>query len=220
MAEKNKDDEVVHYDFLYWGPLVTIMDTDLALCKKLENIGRKRRKQKELDYRDQLAGQLDHENTFEQTDKDWFVKHYGKYFDGYVSAYQERYGTNIGGLELKSLWINWMKPGEFNPLHHHSGHISFILYPNSYPEIEQEVEDFVGTGPGPGQVQFNYGFSSYGFAPEWNIRAHYFTPSAGKLYIFPALLQHQVCPFKSDVERVSISGNLSFRNAPTDENTR
>lgn len=214
---KKKDDELVNYEWLYWGPLVTIMQTDLELCKKLESIGRKRRKEKGTDWRHQLAGQLDHENTFNQQDKDWFVANFGKYFNGYTAAYEERYGTHHGGLELNSLWINFMKPGEFNPMHHHAAHVSFILYTQTHEEIEEEVANFKGTGPGPGQVMFTYGLSSYGFAPEWNIRSHYFTPEAGKLYIFPALLHHQVCPFKSDIERVSISGNLSFKNAYTDD---
>ena len=30
------------------------------------------------------------------------------------------------------------------------------------------------------------------------------------MYIFPAMLKHWVFPFKSDVERISVSGNVLF----------
>ena len=38
----------------------------------------------------------------------------------------------------------------------------------------------------------------------------------GDLYIFPALLKHWVCPYKSDFERVSVSGNFKFKESSSD----
>jgi hypothetical protein len=32
------------------------------------------------------------------------------------------------------------------------------------------------------------------------------------MFMFPALLQHWVCPFKSKVTRISVSGNLRIIN--------
>ena len=37
-------------------------------------------------------------------------------------------------------------------------------------------------------------------------------PETGMFYMFPALLQHWVCPFKSKVTRISVSGNLRILN--------
>ena len=34
-------------------------------------------------------------------------------------------------------------------------------------------------------------------------------PEVGDLFIFPAWLKHYVAPFKADVERISVSGNIS-----------
>jgi hypothetical protein len=34
----------------------------------------------------------------------------------------------------------------------------------------------------------------------------------GDIYIFPAMLQHWVVPFKSKIERISVSGNLEITN--------
>jgi hypothetical protein len=60
---------------------------------------------------------------------------------------------------------------------------------------------------------FRYGENSYKNLPEWNIRNHVIVPKKGDLYVFPALLSHYVAPFKSNIERISVSGNLSFRGA-------
>jgi hypothetical protein len=144
------------------------------------------------------------------------LKWYGKYFDSYSQAYEERFGTNYGGLELTSLWINFMKSGDFNPPHMHTQHISFVLYTSDTSGLDEEVEAFKGTGPAPGNIIFTYGENSYKYAPDWNIRNHHQAPKMGDLYIFPALLKHWVAPFKSNVERVSVSGNLKFKEALSD----
>ena len=38
-----------------------------------------------------------------------------------------------------------------------------------------------------------------------------FMPEVGNMYLFPATLRHYVPPFKSDVIRESISGNIYFK---------
>ena len=38
---------------------------------------------------------------------------------------------------------------------------------------------------------------------------------AKDIYIFPELLQHTVVPYKSDVTRISVSGNLKATNLHT-----
>jgi len=207
------NDDAITYEFYHWGPLVCRYETPLELGEKLTALGRKRQ---ENDWRAELAGHLDHEYGFKDKDLDLFLKWYGKYFDSYSQAYKERFGTNHGGLELTSLWINFMKAGDFNPPHMHTQHISFVLYTSDTSGLDEEVEAFSGTGPPPGSIIFTYGENSYHYAPEWNIRNHYRNPKAGDLYIFPALLRHWVAPFKTDIERVSVSGNFKFKEMTSD----
>ena len=38
--------------------------------------------------------------------------------------------------------------------------------------------------------------------------SHSFFPEEGDMFIFPAWLKHWVYPFKSDCERISVSGNV------------
>ena len=40
-------------------------------------------------------------------------------------------------------------------------------------------------------------------------------PEVGDLFIFPAWLIHHVYAFKSDVERISVSGNIEFEPITT-----
>ena len=42
-------------------------------------------------------------------------------------------------------------------------------------------------------------------------------PQRGSCYIFPALLSHHVAPFKSDVTRISVSGNVTAVEQTNDE---
>lgn len=203
------EQEGITYEYFNWGPLVCKYQTDLVACEKLQALGAKR---SENDYRGDLAGHLDHEYGFTMSDRDWFVKKFGKYTDSYAQAYRDRYGTDHGGFDLTSLWINFMKAGDFNPPHMHTQDVSFILFTSESEELIKEQEAFRGTGPEPGNVIFTYGENSYKFAPQWIILNHYQRPKKGDFYIFPALLKHWVAPFKSDITRVSVSGNLRFRN--------
>lgn len=202
------EQEQITFEYFHWGPLVCKYRTELDSCDKLTVLGRKR---SDNDYRSELAGHLDHEYGFTEKDRDAFLKWFAKYFDSYTQQYAERFGTSHGGLELTSLWINFMKAGDFNPPHMHTHHISFVLFTSDTTELEKEQAEFKGTGPAPGMISFMYGENSYTYAPDWNIRNHHQAPKKGDLYIFPALLKHWVAPFKSNIERVSVSGNLRFR---------
>jgi len=70
-------------------------------------------------------------------------------------------------------------------------------------EILEENKNYVGKSCGPGGIQFLYG--------EGNRRAITYmseVPQTGDMFIFPAWLKHWVSPFRSDVTRISVSGNV------------
>ena len=60
--------------------------------------------------------------------------------------------------------------------------------------------------PGPGMIVFDYGVQV-----PFTITRFYKLPEVGDLYIFPAWLSHHVYAFNSDVERISMSGNIKFK---------
>ena len=48
--------------------------------------------------------------------------------------------------------------------------------------------------------------------PRWATTGITIKPQTGDFFMFPALLQHWVCPFKSKVTRISVSGNMRILN--------
>ena len=69
----------------------------------------------------------------------------------------------------------------------------------------KETED-LHNNSGPGTINFDYGIEM----PLLINHFHKF-PRVGDIFIFPAWLTHYVHAFKSDVERISVSGNIRMR---------
>ena len=56
-----------------------------------------------------------------------------------------------------SLWVNYQKQHDFNPLHNHRGNLSFVSYLNVPEELKTEKERYnmIGNGPIPGSIMFS-----------------------------------------------------------------
>ena len=106
-------------------------------------------------------------------------------------------------FDLGGPWFNFMKKGEFNPLHAHNGVISGILMIKVPEEIDNEDELY--------SIDTNLRCPGY---VEWvcNDGSHQVRPKEGDIYLFDARLRHLVYPFQSDVERITSSFNV-FTNA-------
>tara|TARA_Y100000739_G_C20415096_1_gene376285 strand:+ start:65 stop:724 length:660 start_codon:yes stop_codon:yes gene_type:complete len=104
------------------------------------------------------------------------------------------YNFNLGG----GPWVNYQKSGEFNPIHEHGGNISAIIYLDIPEEINRENDGDQYQVMRAGCLEFVYD----------NSKTMVITPKTGMIFLFPAELKHCVYPFKSDVERISMSFNL------------
>ena len=104
-----------------------------------------------------------------------------------------------------------MKAGDFNPIHTHGADYSFVLFLDVPKQLKKEQEEFKGTSAKPGMLLFEYTQQA---RPQWATTGHVaIKPETGDFFMFPALLQHWVCPpFKSKVTRISVSGNLRILN--------
>lgn len=101
-------------------------------------------------------------------------------------------------------WINFQKSNEFNPMHSHSGMISAILYINVPEVIAEEANDNLQSNMRcPGQLEFLYGSDVLGVNGT-----HKVIPKTGDILLFNAGLKHSVYPFRSPVERISMSFNV------------
>ena len=111
----------------------------------------------------------------------------------------------------KPLWVNYMKAGEWNPSHNHTGDISCVTYLKVPKEISEENEKGehtkVSNTPSAGRIEFQFGNVGMPYSSGGYIR----TPEEKKIFFFPAALSHMVYPFQADAERVSMSVNFDDR---------
>lgn len=187
--------------FFQFGPLIAHYKLNDKFIEELNNKGKKT----SVDFKSQLAGHIKKENAFEEDDKKWFLTNTQNIFSNYINQLKSTSGikNNFDTITLQNLWINFMKSGEFNPPHDHSGDISFVIYTSVPKEIHQENQEFKGRGSGPGCISFLYGENSKSYKSEYR-----FIPEKSHMFIFPATLRHYVAPFQSKVTRISISGNI------------
>ena len=136
-----------------------------------------------------------------------FDPYIGAYFNGAVEQGTEVFRKPVKGFEMISLWINYQKAYEYNPPHAHGGDVSFIIYLQIPDEIAKENLEtrHQHNNTGPGRIQFLLG-------PQraFSVDSVGMMPRVGCVIIFPSWLPHYVNDFKSDVERISVSGNLNF----------
>lgn len=174
------------------------------------------------DYRTRLAGCLSEEYSYEGA----FTKEEAKMIEDefcYLAAHYTLTAHKAGKLKKrfirqpneiimnKPVWVNYMKSGEWNPSHNHTGDISCVTYLRVPKEIEEENEKAEHTmksnTPTAGRIEFSYANSGMTYSSGGWIR----TPKEKQIFFFPAQLSHQVYPFQADTERVSVSVNFDDR---------
>ena len=175
------------------------------------------------DAREQLAGHLQKEHLYTREDKEWFIKEVGPVFSHYRAGHEQYHGLNTFMTEnnpgvtfnvqmkLESLWINFMREGEFNPPHTHSKDLSFVIY-LKLPDWQEELDNHVANSPKPGSILFKNELDNYPQEMQWKTQQVKVYPHVGVMWIFPALLTHMVYPYKTPGERVSVSGNITYVN--------
>jgi uncharacterized protein (TIGR02466 family) len=188
--------------FYYWGPLLyhtKIKNEDIT---QIENLCIKDNKK---DFRKDLAGHIKQEYSI---DKDQIVKILNFYLIKYKNTFDHWYNSNLKTITITAAWVNFMKSGEFNPPHIHKNcDLSCVIYLNIPKKLKEENKKYIGTikGGGPGSIAFSYGEDN-----NYIINAVNVFPEEGDFFIFPNSLKHFVYPFKSNVERVSVSCNFKI----------
>ena len=171
------------------------------------------------DYRSNLAGCLSEEYSYAKA----FTKEEDKIVEEeltYLAAYFTDCAFKAGKLKKnrvrqpneiimqRPVWVNFMKAGEWNPSHNHTGKISCVTYLRVPKEIEEENEKGSHTNksntPSAGRIEFQFGNVGMWYSSGGYIR----TPEEKKIFFFPAALSHMVYPFQADTERVSVSVNF------------
>ena len=194
--------EQIPISIFNWGPCVI----KLKIKDEFKKLLLDEAKTSTEDYRDKLAGILDHESGYGSESKKKSLPMLSQYLGVYDQAYQRYVNKPYEKMPeyvLSSLWINHQKPNEFNPPHDHDGALSFVIYLDIPEALKKEHAEFKCNSLGPVGIQF-----IYGNGPRDAITYMSFMPEEKDMYIFPAWLKHWVAPYKSDCTRVSVSGNF------------
>ena len=195
----------MNYNFYYWGPFLFKVQISYEEVQKILSYCKK---DKKLDFRQQLAGHINDEYLLNNED---ILPILLPYLEIYLKARHEHMNISFNGtIKMDKAWVNYMKEGEFNPPHVHAGDLSCVLYLNITEDMIKNKENHVANSPAPGSVEFRYGENL-----KNNIYLQNFFPEVGDFYIFPSWLQHYVFPFKSKGERISLSANFYEINFET-----
>lgn len=167
-------------------------------------------------HNEQLAGAIKEEYTVDPSKVpellhylDEMYATYSNHFDKIPSVVKGISFDADTKTELGTLWVNFQKKHEFNPIHHHDGLISFVIWIKIPFDITKEQALYNrGTVNVTSQFQFVYPgltndivLKSFPVEKEWE----------GTVLMFPASLNHCVYPFyTSDDYRISMSGNLAL----------
>ena len=199
----------IKYSHVNWGPYLFQTVLPDYIIKRLLKDGDKLRK--EDSYNKKLAGHLKSQFLFKKETQNWFYREISPILNAYRDGHCKFHGIENLQVELSfdDLWVNYMKPGDFNPMHTHGGDYSFVLFLDIPKKLAKEQEEFEGTSAKPGMLMFEYTQQA---KPRYATTGTAIAPETGDFFVFPALLQHWVAPFKSKVTRISVSGNMKINN--------
>ena len=113
--------------------------------------------------------------------------------------------------DIKDLWINFQKKYEHNPLHNHTGVLSFVLWVQIPYNLKDELShpNCINSNT-PSNSLFEFVCTDFMGKIVQN-RIEVDKSWEGTMIMFPSSLHHMVHPFyTSDEYRISISGNLVF----------
>ena len=158
------------------------------------------------EYNKQLAGNIKREYRSEKIRQIIapFLESLGREYQDYYDYYPD------ANPILDSTWVNYQKKNEINPVHNHTGILSYVAWMQiPYTMEEEEKEDSVKDARIPYPSYFSFLYSTI-LGPMHNHPLPVEKGWEGRLVLFPAKLNHMVTAFRtSDDYRISISGNLS-----------
>ena len=112
-------------------------------------------------------------------------------------------------FKMNRFWVNYMRQHEFNPIHKHNCLFSFVVFmkiPTHWKEQHALSFSANSNMPSASDFQFLWG---QGMGPITVMPIPLCPEDEGRIFFFPAWLNHQVFPFyECEEERITISGNI------------
>jgi uncharacterized protein (TIGR02466 family) len=156
-----------------------------------------------LDHSNHLAGKVKQEflleNEFMQKIK------WGEFLGRAIKMWlQDDIDKELKSIDIIRCWIVRQFQNEYNPVHHHSGHVSGVGYlkvPESFGKVSEKKKT-----NDRGRLTLIHGSVNLFSKATYVIK-----PEVGDFYLFPNYLLHTVYPFSdTDEERRSISFNANL----------
>ena len=115
---------------------------------------------------------------------------------------------------LETLWVNYQKQTEFNPLHTHGGVYSFVIWMKIPTKYSEQAKNPIALGTNSKSIS-NFNFVYADILGERSVFKYEMSPDMeGQMLFFPAKLEHQVFPFYNcDETRISVAGNILLDTA-------
>jgi hypothetical protein len=162
-----------------------------------------------------LAGVIEHEYSLVKVIpllNQFFIKVIPEYWklQNVPEKYNEKYllqRNNDGDFDV---WVNLQQKYEFNPIHKHSGELSFVYWVNIPYDLKDEEDRPSSKGNTLQHPVFSFHYPSFDYKDlfsKYDISVS--KAYEGRMIIFPSFLHHQVTPFyTSNDYRISVAGNL------------
>ena len=194
----------ITYSIFTWGPCVAKMKMTDKFHKTLMEEADASQTESQL-YQHRLAGIIKKEYELKDYTKvQPFISDIVRIYDHIWDKWRNADKPSNNQYLINALWVNYQRQYEFNPPHDHSDDLSFVAYLRIPEELKKEYKEYKGKSSGPGGISFLYGEGN-----RQAITYQAYFPEEKDFFIFPAWLKHWVAPFMSDVERVSVSGNIA-----------
>ena len=137
-----------------------------------------------------VCGALAHESTF----------------SGYWKGLRSINKSN-SNLHVDSTWVNYMRKHEYNPLHHHYGILSYVMWVQVPFTMEEEQKICPSAKENSSVASFTVVYPGVHGLEQTNLPVD--KSWEWEIVFFPSQLYHMVYPFQtSDKTRISISGNI------------
>jgi len=190
-----------------FGPSIAKITMPDELIKNLNNYIDKtildEEKVSKLDHSNQLAGKVKQEFLLENK----FMEEikWGEFLGKAVKTWlQHDAQKQLKSFEIIKCWIVRQFKNEYNPIHHHSGHVSGVGY-LKVPKHLGDISEKKKTND-KGRLTLIHGSVNLFSKATYVIK-----PEVGDFYLFPNYLLHTVYPFSdTDEERRSISFNANL----------
>ena len=167
-----------------------------------------------------LAGQIDSSWNLHDED-DWFLNNVINFcirqYSGHFKPHPELMPClHQHPYHIEQMWVNYQKENEFNPLHHHHGTYSFVIWMKIPTNFEDQKKLKIASESNNDSIS-NFSFSYNDILGNNNSHYYYMSKEVeGTMLFFPSQLCHQVYPFYNcDDDRISISGNVSLKTNQT-----